>query len=95
MKYNPLDVENLLGAHPKISEVAIVPYPDPILGQRACCFVVPRGRILPTLPELCAYLSEYGVSKVKLPERLEFLEQMPVTPTRKVMKGRLKELLGR
>lgn len=94
MKYNPLDVESLLAAHPKIAEVAIVPYPDPILGQRACCFVVPRGRILPTLPELCAYLTERGVSKVKLPERLEFLEQMPVTPTRKVMKGRLKELLG-
>ncbi len=95
MKYNPLDVENLLGAHPKIAEVAIVPYPDPVLGQRACCFVVPRGRLLPTLPELCGYLTEHGVSKVKLPERLEFLEEMPVTPTRKVMKGRLKELLSR
>ncbi|MEI2733770.1 MAG: AMP-binding protein [Rhodoblastus sp.] len=95
MKYNPLDVENLLGSHPKIAEVAIVPYPDPVLGQRACCFVVPKGRILPTLPELCAYLTERGISKVKLPERLEFIEQMPVTPTRKVMKGRLKELLGR
>ena len=54
-----------------------------------------QGRLLPTLPELCAYLTEHGVSKVKLPERLEFLEEMPVTPTRKVMKGRLKELLSR
>ena len=93
MKYNPLDVENILGAHSKVAEVAIVPYPDEILGQRACCFVVPRGRVLPTLDELCAYLLERGVSKVKLPERLEIIEEMPVTPTRKIMRGRLKDLL--
>ena len=93
MKYNPLDVENILSSHPKVAQVAIVPYPDEVLGQRACCFVVPRGRILPTLEELCAYLLERGMSKVKLPERLQIIEEMPITPTRKIMKGRLKELL--
>jgi cyclohexanecarboxylate-CoA ligase len=93
IKYHPLDVENILGSHAKVAEVAIVPYPDEVLGQRACCFVVPRGHIPPTLDELCAYLLEQGVSKVKLPERLEIIDQMPITPTRKIMKGRLKDLL--
>ena len=93
MKYNPLDVENILAGHSKVAQVAIVPYPDEVLGQKACCFVVPRGRILPTLEELCAYLLERGISKVKLPEQLQIIEEMPITPTRKIMKGRLKELL--
>ncbi len=93
MKYNPVDVENILGTHPKVAAAAIVPYPDDVLGQRACCFVEPRGPIPPTLDELCAYLLERGVSKIRLPERLEIIEQMPITPTRKVMKGHLKDLL--
>lgn len=93
MKYNPLDVENIIATYPKVAEVAIVPYPDPVLGQRACCFIVPRGHVKLTLEELCTHLLERGVSKVKLPERLELIEEMPVTPTRKIMKGRLKERL--
>lgn len=93
IKYNPLDVENILAAHPKVLEVAVVSYPDPLLGQRACCFVVPRGGAKPSLDELCAFLLDRGVSKVKLPERLEIIEEMPITPTRKVMKGRLRDRL--
>lgn len=94
IKYNPLDIENFLLAHPKVAEVAIVSIPDAVIGQRACCFVVPRGNARPTLEELCAYLLERGVSKVKLPERLEVIEQMPITPTRKIMKGKLRDLIN-
>ena len=43
-----------------------------------------------TLAELCAYLSEHAIAKIKLPERLEIVAEMPMTPTRKIIKGRLK-----
>ena len=34
-KLNPAEVEQLLDAHPKVQQSAIVPMPDPILGEKA------------------------------------------------------------
>jgi len=95
VKYNPRDIEDLLDAHPGIMQSAIVPMPDPVVGEKACCFVVPRPGSAPSLDELCAYLLEHGVAKYKLPERLETVAEMPLTPTRKIIKGRLAELLAK
>lgn len=94
VKYNPLDVEALLDQHPGILQSAIVPLPDPVLGERACCFAVPAAGAAPTLEALCGYLAGHGIAKHKFPERLEFVDEMPMTPTRKVIKGRLKARLG-
>ena len=41
------------------------------------------------LQELCDYLLENKITKLKLPERLEVIEEMPLTATRKIIKGRL------
>ena len=40
VKFNPADVEAIIGAHAAVAQCAIVPMPDPVLGERACCFVV-------------------------------------------------------
>jgi cyclohexanecarboxylate-CoA ligase len=93
VKYNPADVEDLIGTHPKVLQAAVVAFPDPVLGEKACCFLVAKGGASPTLRELCAYLTEHGVSKVKLPERLEIIDSMPMTPTRKIIKAQLRERL--
>lgn len=93
VKYNPTEIEALLIRHPDVIEVAVVAYPDPILGERACCFVVPKDDGAPSLEELCAFLMAQGVSKPKLPERLEVIDEMPMTPTRKVIRGKLQERL--
>jgi non-ribosomal peptide synthetase component E (peptide arylation enzyme) len=90
VKYNPLDVELLLDKHPKVAQSAIVPVPDPVLGEKACVFVVPKPGEAPTLRELCDYLSAHDIAKIKLPERLEIVAEMPMTPTRKIIKGRLR-----
>lgn len=95
IKYNPRDIEDLLDAHPGVMQAAIVPVPDSVVGEKACCFIVPRPGNAPTLDELCAYLFERGIAKYQLPERLETVAEMPLTPTRKIIKGRLAELLAR
>lgn len=95
IKYNPRDVEDLLAAHPQIDMAAIVPVPDPVLGERACCCITVAGGAAPTLDAVCAYLDENGVAKVRWPERLEVLDAMPLTATRKIVKGRLVERLER
>ncbi|MFN0160656.1 MAG: AMP-binding protein [Burkholderiales bacterium] len=90
VKFNPRDLEDLLDAHPQVMQSAIVPMPDTVLGERACCFITLRpGAATPSLEELTAYLLEHNIAKYKLPERLVVVAEMPLTPTRKIIKGRL------
>ena len=93
VKYNPRDIEDLLAAHPRVDMAAIVPVPDPVLGERACCCITVAGDLAPTLEELCVYLDENAVSKTRWPERLEVVGEMPLTATRKIVKGKLIERL--
>ena len=88
------EVENALFAHPKIQGVAVVAMPDPRLAERACAFVIPNAGEPPTLPELAAYLDAQGLAKHKFPERLELLTEFPMTPSGKIQKYRLRELIA-
>jgi cyclohexanecarboxylate-CoA ligase len=94
IKFNPIDMEIALSAHPAISQVAIAPIPDAIMGERACCFVTLRDKAALTLDDLRSYLLEKGFAKFTWPESLAIVLEMPFTPTRKIMKGELvKQLL--
>lgn len=96
VKYSPLDVEAIIDRMPGIARSAIVPFPDAVLGERACVFVQPAlDAARPTLEAIVRALDSAGVAKFKWPERLELVEAMPITPTQKVMRGRLRELLKR
>ena len=96
VKYSPLDVEAIIDRMPGVARSAIVPYPDAVLGERACVFVqAAPGAQAATLEAIMRELDRAGVAKFKWPERLEQVEAMPLTPTQKVMRGRLRELLKR
>ena len=90
VKYHPQEVELLVESLPAVLQCAIAPVPDDRLGERACCYVVLRPRETVTLDEICDFLLAEGLARFKLPERLEVLDEMPVTPTRKAIKGRLR-----
>lgn len=90
VKFNPADIENLLNAHPAIMMSAVAPIPHEILGEQACAYVqLNPGADAPDLETLCAYLLEHRIAKNKLPERLVIVDEFPMTPTRKIIKGRL------
>ena len=89
VKFNPLDIEGVLLAHPAIAEVVVAPIPDAVLGEKACCFVVLKANATLDLDGMRAFLTARRVSKIQWPEQLEFVTAMPVTPTRKVIKGQL------
>ena len=42
MKISAAELEGLIAGHPKVADVAVVAYPDDVLGERACAIVVPR-----------------------------------------------------
>jgi acyl-CoA synthetase (AMP-forming)/AMP-acid ligase II len=90
----PIEVENLLITHPKILQVVIVKMPDPVMGEKACAYVVPRQGQDFTFDEMIAFLKAKEIALYKLPERLEILDAMPmVGGGQKVDKNLLRNLL--
>lgn len=74
----PVEIENILITHPKVSHVAIVKMPDPVMGERACAYVVPGQGQDFTFPEMVSFLKEKSIAPYKLPERLEILDALPM-----------------
>ena len=91
MNISVREVEDLLAAHPAIRAAAVVGMPDPRVGERVCCYVVPVDpAAIPTLDDLKAYLTERGVAVQKAPEHLEVVDGLPMTLTGKVQKHLLR-----
>jgi len=88
-----VEVENLLYTHPKIAGVAIVGMPDPRLGERACAVVIPREGQTLTLVEIVRFLEQHELARQKLPERLELVSEFPTTPSGKIQKYKLRDLV--
>lgn len=89
VKFNPAEVESIIASHPAVAQVAIAPVPDPVLGERAACFVVLQERAMLGFEELTRFLAERKVAKFMWPEQLKIVADMPMTPTRKVIKPEL------
>jgi cyclohexanecarboxylate-CoA ligase/acyl-CoA synthetase len=89
VKFNPADIEALINRHDSVLQCAIAPIPDPVMGERACCFAVLKPGASLTLDDIRAFLTQHEIGKTKWPERLEIVAEMPLTPTRKIKKGDL------
>ena len=89
-----IEIEQLMYRHPAVQEVAIIGIPDERLGERACACVVLREGALLTLADLMGYMAENAVAKNYWPERIEVLDALPKTPSGKVQKFRLREIVN-
>ncbi|MGP0093041.1 MAG: class I adenylate-forming enzyme family protein [Xanthobacteraceae bacterium] len=89
VKFNPVELEAAIALHPAVAQVAIAPVPDKILGERAACFVVLHRNATLDLNMLTSFLAEQRFAKFTWPEQLEIVAEMPMTPTRKIMKSEL------
>jgi 2,3-dihydroxybenzoate-AMP ligase len=94
-KISAEEIENLILMHPAVQNVACVPMPDPVLGERMCAYVILRRGAALTLQELVAFLMNEEIAKHKLPERLEILDDFPLSPFGKVSKKDLTERIAR
>lgn len=75
----PIEVENLLVTHPKVLQVAIVPMPDPVMGEKACAYIIPRPGQAITFDDMVGFLMEKKMAKFKIPERLEIVGSFPMS----------------
>ncbi len=87
------EVENLILKHPAVRGVAIVAMPDPVFGERACAFVMLNPGAMLTFEELSEFLLTQRIAKFKLPERLEFVAEFPVSGAGKILRRTLRELI--
>ncbi len=88
------EVENLIFSHPGVKAVVLVAMPDPVFGEKACaCVIMKPGETL-TLDELTTFLRTRQIASFKLPERLEVMDQFPISPVGKIMKRELREIIA-
>lgn len=89
------EVEDLLITHDAVRDAAVVSMPDDRLGERACAFVILRdGAAAPSLRELTDFLRSKQIAVQKLPERLEIVDEFPMTPVGKVRKNVLRQQIA-
>jgi non-ribosomal peptide synthetase component E (peptide arylation enzyme) len=74
----PVEIENLLLAHPKVLSVAVVKMPDSLMGEKACAYVVAKDGHAFTFEEMIAFLEKMKVAAYKWPERLEVIHALPM-----------------
>jgi len=85
------EVENLLLTHPDVTHAALVAVYDALIGEKSCAFVVTRNPGL-TPSALRRHLFTLGVAEYKLPDRVRFIEAMPLTAVGKIDKNQLRAL---
>jgi acyl-CoA synthetase (AMP-forming)/AMP-acid ligase II len=85
------EIEDLLFAHPKVVDVAVVGLPDPASGERACAVVVVAPGETFTFLEMIEHLKASDLIPQKLPEQLELVDALPRNPSGKVLKRDLRK----
>lgn len=95
-KISAEEVERYVLRHPAIRECMVIGMPDRLMGERVCAYVIAEdGSTAPTVPELGAFLEEQGLAKFKWPERIEAVDNFPVTKVGKTSKALLREDIRR
>ncbi|MGA7994494.1 MAG: cyclohexanecarboxylate-CoA ligase [Bradyrhizobium sp.] len=88
-----VEIEALLYKHPAVAQVAIVAYPDGRLGERACAVIVPKAGQTIDFAVMTEFLRLQKLAMQYIPERLVVRDAMPATPSGKIQKFRLREML--
>ncbi|VDY63963.1 2,3-dihydroxybenzoate-AMP ligase [Shimwellia blattae] len=86
------EIENLLLRHEAILHVALVSMDDALMGEKSCAFIVGHRPLRAV--EIRRYLRELGVAEFKLPDRVEMVPSLPLTPVGKVDKKKLRHIIA-
>jgi non-ribosomal peptide synthetase component E (peptide arylation enzyme) len=85
------EIEKLISEHPEVIIAAVIAMPDPQMGEKACAYVQPTPGSDLTFDKIISFLKSMGSSVLHFPERIEFVETMPLTKTGKIDKRFLEE----
>jgi long-chain acyl-CoA synthetase len=86
----PIEVEEVLAQHPDVDDVAVIGVPDERWGEAVKALVVTRDGCAPE-PEVLIAFARERLAGYKLPRSVDFVADLPRTPTGKVLKRELRE----
>lgn len=90
---SPKEIEDALGLHPDVDEVAVVGMPHARLGEGVCAFIrIAEGGGSLDVSDVAKFLEEKGLARQKFPERIEYVEEFPRTASGKIKKELLKKI---
>jgi long-chain acyl-CoA synthetase len=88
----PAELEEVLIEHPQVRDVAVVGVEDPQWGQAIVAVVVPRAGVEPDPEELREHVRK-SLRGSRTPDRVVFRDELPTTPTGKVLRREIIETL--
>ncbi|HMI26596.1 MAG TPA: AMP-binding protein, partial [Streptosporangiaceae bacterium] len=86
----PREIEEVLYAHPAISEAAVIGKPDERLGEEVVAVVALRPGASATAVEIIAYTRE-RLAAYKYPREIRFMAELPKGPSGKILKTALRD----
>ncbi len=86
----PVEVEETLAQHAGVADVAVIGVPDPHWGEAVKALIVPRPGMRTAPEDLIAFARE-RLAGYKLPRSVDFVAELPRTPSGKVLKRELRE----
>jgi acyl-CoA synthetase (AMP-forming)/AMP-acid ligase II len=86
----PAEIENMILAHPAVSQVAVIGIPDTRMGEVGCAFVILRPGATIDPDELIAWCRE-RMANYKVPRRVAVVDALPTNATGKVLKYELRQ----
>ncbi|MBW2499525.1 MAG: AMP-binding protein [Deltaproteobacteria bacterium] len=89
----PAEVESLLSSHPAVVHVAVIGVADERLGEVGRAYVVRAQGDRTSADEIIDWARE-RMANFKVPRSVEFLDELPMTPSGKVQKHHLRQRAG-
>jgi len=93
-RIGPAEIEDCLMKHPAVAMVAVVGSPDEVRTEIVKAFVVPKAEVTPG-PEVAEDIKKFVKTRLaahEYPREVEFVSELPLTATGKIMRRELKKL---
>ena len=85
----PNEIEDIVMAHPKVANCAVIGVPDERTGEAVKLFVVPRAGGV-SVEELKAYCKD-NFTGYKVPKQIVVRDSLPMTPVGKILRRELRD----
>ena len=85
-KVSPREIEEILMSHPGVAEAAVIGRKDPSRGEAIVAFVIASPSHSTNVEELREFCRQQGLPNWKVPREVQFVPDLPRSPTGKVLK---------